>query len=149
MLHPITSLWMVPLFALAKAGISLGGGNVLDLLFRPVSLGIILGLIVGKQLGVTFFSYVVVKLGLADLPEGVSWRHIYGASWLAAIGFTMSLFVASLAFQETELLAQAKAAILVASLIAAVGGYLVLRFVARPLPEDAAAAEGEPLGVEA
>ncbi len=126
-LHPITAFLIVPLFALANAGIPLLGSNVLDLLVTPVSLGIILGLIIGKQVGITLFAFVTVKLGLADLPEGLSWKQIYGASWLGGIGFTMSLFVASLAFGNAPLLAQAKLAILVASLIAGLGGFLVLR----------------------
>ena len=130
-LHPITSFIIVPLFALANAGVPLGGANPLDMLISPVGLGIITGLLIGKQLGITLATFLTVKLGLAELPEGVGWVHVYGASWLGAIGFTMSLFVASLAFRNSELQAQAKLAILLASLIAGVGGYLVLRLASR------------------
>ena len=137
-LHPITSFIIVPLFALANAGVPLGGTNPFDLLLSPVSLGIIAGLLIGKQLGITLFTLLTVKLDLAELPEGVRWWHVYGASWLGAIGFTMSLFVASLAFRNSELQAQAKLAILLASLIAGVGGYLVLRLASRkPATESA------------
>ncbi|MCB0235163.1 MAG: Na+/H+ antiporter NhaA, partial [Anaerolineae bacterium] len=102
-----------------------------DTLLSPVGLGIIFGLVVGKQLGIMLFSWAAVRAGVADLPEGVSWRHIWGASWLAGIGFTMALFIDSLAFDgEPALLNSAKVAILVASLISGVVGYLILRTTA-------------------
>ncbi len=114
----------------------LGGANPLDLLISPVSLGIVAGLLIGKQLGVTLASFLTVKLGLAELPDGIAWKHISGASWLGAIGFTMSLFVASLAFRNSDLLAQAKLASLFTSLIAGLGGYLVLRLASRQSATD-------------
>jgi NhaA family Na+:H+ antiporter len=86
--------------------------------------------VLGKQLGVTLGAWLAVRSGVADLPEGVRWRHIYGAGWLAGIGFTMSLFVADLAFadsSEAALLTAAKLGILGASIIAGVGGWLILR----------------------
>ena len=116
----------MPLFALANAGVSLSG-NFIDALTHPVPLGIALGLIVGKQVGITLFSWLAVKTDLARLPEGVSWRQIYGASWLGGIGFTMSLFIANLAFGESSLLPLAKLGILSASLLAGIAGWLILR----------------------
>jgi NhaA family Na+:H+ antiporter len=117
---------IMPIFALANAGVALGG-DFLAAITSPISLGIIFGLIVGKQIGITLFSWLVVKSRLADLPEGVGWRHIYGVSWLAGIGFTMSLFISSLAFGDSPMLETAKFGILFASLIAGIGGFFMLR----------------------
>jgi NhaA family Na+:H+ antiporter len=127
-LLPWVTFLILPIFALGNAGVPLGG-DVLSALASPLSLGIILGLVLGKQVGITLFSWIAVKVGLAALPEGVTWRHIYGTSWLAGIGFTMSLFIAMLAFGEGQALTDAKTAILVASLIAGVIGYLLLRSI--------------------
>ncbi len=125
--HPIL-VWMVlPLFAFFNAGVQFSG-RFFDALFHPVSLGIILGLVIGKQLGITLFAWLAVRIGQATLPEGVNWRLVYGASWLAGIGFTMSLFVAGLAFSDATLVSIAKVGILAGSLICGVFGYLLLRF---------------------
>jgi NhaA family Na+:H+ antiporter len=124
-LNPWVAYLVVPVFALANAGVSLSG-NLVEALTQPVSLGIILGLLVGKSLGITLFSWLAVKIGIADLPYGVSWRQLFAASWLAAIGFTMSLFIASSAFQDPALLALAKADILFASVLAAAIGFLLI-----------------------
>ncbi len=125
-LQPWVTLGVMPVFALANAGVDLSG-DVLEALTHPVALGIALGLMVGKQLGITVFSWVAVKANLASLPEGVGWRHIYGASWLGGIGFTMSLFIAGLAFGESSLLPLAKVGILSASVLAGIAGWLILR----------------------
>jgi NhaA family Na+:H+ antiporter len=117
---------IVPLFALANAGVSVRG-DLVDMLLEPVTLGVLVGLVVGKQVGITLAAYAVVRLGLASLPDGVGWRHIYGVAWLGGIGFTMSLFIAGLAFGEGPMLAFAKVGILAASVVAGLGGYLVLR----------------------
>jgi NhaA family Na+:H+ antiporter len=117
---------IVPLFALANAGVTVRG-DLVAMLAEPVTLGVIIGLVVGKQIGITLAAYVVVRLGLASLPDGVRWWHIYGVAWLGGIGFTMSLFIAALAFGESPLLASAKVGILAASIVAGVGGCLVLR----------------------
>jgi NhaA family Na+:H+ antiporter len=127
-LHPWVAFAIVPLFALANAGVRIEGdfGTALG---NRATLGVILGLVLGKQLGVTLAARLAVRSGVTELPEGVSWRHIYGSGWLAGIGFTMSLFVADLAFAdpgEAALLTAAKLGILVASLIAGVGGWLLL-----------------------
>jgi NhaA family Na+:H+ antiporter len=125
-LHTAVAFVIVPLFALANAGVSLQGVT-LSLLSHPVFLGIVIGLVLGKQLGVFFASFLSVKTSMASLPEDVRWRHVYGAGWLGGIGFTMSIFISDLAFQGSELLPICKLAILCASLISAIGGWIVLK----------------------
>ncbi|HEX2181334.1 MAG TPA: Na+/H+ antiporter NhaA [Rubrobacteraceae bacterium] len=125
-LHPWVAFAVVPLFALANAGVPLGG-TIAGALTNPVVLGIVLGLVIGKQLGVTLFAWLAVKSGAAELPAGIGWRHVYGASWLAGIGFTMSLFITDLAFSDAALVEAAKLGILAASLLAGVAGWTILR----------------------
>ena len=127
-LHPWVAFAIMPLFALANAGVRIEG-DLGVALGNCVTLGVMLGLVLGKQLGVTLGAWLAMRSGLTDLPEGVSWRHIYGAGWLAGIGFTMALFVADLAYAdpgEAGLLTAAKLGILVASLIAGVCGWVIL-----------------------
>ena len=140
-LHPWVSFLIMPVFALANAGVALGGsgGGGLN---GPVPLGIVLGLVLGKPLGVTLFAWMAVRSGLAAMPAGVTWRHIHGAGWLGGIGFTMALFIAGLAFADPSALAQAKLGILCASLLAGVVGYLLLRGSGSAAPEPPA--EGTP-----
>jgi NhaA family Na+:H+ antiporter len=127
-LHPWVAYLIVPLFALSNAGVPIGG-DLAATASEPVVLAVLLGLVIGKQIGITLAAWLVVRAGLAALPEGVTWRHIYGAAWLGGIGFTMSLFVAELAFGDGQALDLAKVGILVASVVAGVGGYLLLRSV--------------------
>jgi Na+:H+ antiporter, NhaA family len=124
-LHPVTAYFILPLFALANAGVHIEG-NILDMLFHPVALGIITGLVLGKVIGISLFSRLMVKLKLAVLPEGVTWKHIYGAGLLAGIGFTMSIFISGLAFVQEELQQIAKIGIFGASVISAIAGLIVL-----------------------
>jgi NhaA family Na+:H+ antiporter len=138
LLHPWVAFLIVPLFALANAGVDLGG-NLSTALSSNVALGIIVGLIVGKQVGITGFTFLMVRSGYTTLPIGVTWRHIYGVSWLAGIGFTMSLFIADLAFRSQVLLDTAKVGILGASIIAGSVGWLLLRRLASNTLEDAPA----------
>lgn len=133
-LHPMVVFFIMPLFALANAGVNWSSG--LDTLTNSLTLGVVLGLIFGKQIGITLFSWASVKMGLSALPAGVTWRHVYGVSWLGGIGFTMSLFIAELAFRTNGNLEMAKVGILTASLIAGIGGYLLLRG-APSIEEDA------------
>lgn len=140
-LSPYVLYVIVPLFAFANAGVVLTGmqpSAVLD----PVPLGVALGLIVGKQLGVFATTWLMVKSGMARLPYGVTWIHIYGLSCLAGIGFTMSLFIGSLSFSDPALMNEVRLGVLIGSGISAVVGYLVLRAATRP--EDAPV-EGEAL----
>lgn len=126
-LHPWAIYLIMPIFAFANAGIELNG-NFGEIFEYPSVWGIMAGLIIGKQLGVFGFSWVAVKLGLATLPLNTSWKGLYGASCLAGIGFTMSIFIASLAFKDMpEILVSSKFAILLASSIMGIVGYTYLR----------------------
>ena len=125
-LYPWVSFLILPIFALANAGVVLSDG-VTTAMTSPITLGIIIGLILGKSIGITLFSWIVVKLNIAQMAEGVGWRQIYGAAWLGGIGFTMSLFIAGLAFTTPDLLLLAKVGILAGSFIAAIVGSLILR----------------------
>lgn len=124
-LHPWAVLVVVPLFAFFNAGIAIDG-DIFAMFFTPVSLGVAGGLFLGKQLGVLGVAWLAVRLGLGQLPAGVSWGQIYGAALLAGIGFTMSLFVASLAFFDVALIVSAKMAILIGSLLSAVAGLVAI-----------------------
>ncbi|MDP9378626.1 MAG: Na+/H+ antiporter NhaA [Chloroflexota bacterium] len=129
-LHPWVAFGIVPLFALANAGVALGG-DLGAALTEPVTLGVIAGLVLGKQVGITLFAWLVVRTGVTDLPSDISWRHVYGAGWLAGIGFTMSLFISSLAFGEGPLLNTAKVGILAASLLSGMVGWTIIRTTSR------------------
>jgi Na+:H+ antiporter, NhaA family len=130
-LHPWVVFAIMPLFALANAGVPLGGG-IVEALTRPVALGIVAGLVLGKQLGITLFAWLAVRSGLSELPEGIGWRHVYGVGWLAGIGFTMSLFISDLAFSDGALVEDAKLGIECASLIAGAVGWTILRGASGP-----------------
>jgi len=125
-LHNWVTFAVMPVFALANAGVAVTG-NMGETLSHPVTLGIVLGLLLGKPIGIMVASWVAVKTGMASLPEGVSWSQIHGAGWLGGIGFTMSIFVAGLAFADAALLTMAKLGILTASTCAAVVGTVLLR----------------------
>jgi len=139
-LHGPVAFAILPIFAFANAGISLSG-LTMDSLMEPLPLGIALGLILGKQVGVFGMTWLASKLGMGSLPEGVTWPSLYGLSVLCGIGFTMSLFISSLAFEETSvnLLAVDRLGVLAGTLVAALWGYLVLRKV---LPRQPAADAG-------
>jgi NhaA family Na+:H+ antiporter len=131
-LHPWVTFLIMPLFALANAGVSLSG-DLRKLIAEPITLGVVLGLVLGKPLGVTMASWLAVRMGLATLPENVSWKHIHGAGWLAGIGLTMSLFMTSQAFNGDAQLIAAKLGILIASLCAAgMGSALLIRVRREP-----------------
>jgi NhaA family Na+:H+ antiporter len=125
LLHPISAYLIIPVFALFNAGVRIEG-NIMDMILHPVSLGIIAGLVLGKFIGISIFSHLVIRLKLAVLPEGVSFRDIYGASFLAGIGFTMSIFISDLAFSDPQLIQVAKVGIFTASILSAVLGVFVL-----------------------
>ncbi len=120
-LHPITTYFILPVFALSNAGVRIKG-NLSDLLLHPIAIAIILGLVLGKFIGISLFSRLMVKFKLTTLPEGVSWNQIYGVALLAGIGFTMSIFISELAFSDEAFKQIAKVGIMTASVIAAVLG---------------------------
>ncbi|UAA39979.1 Na+/H+ antiporter NhaA [Paraneptunicella aestuarii] len=128
-LHPSVAFLILPIFALANAGLDLGNISI-NSLMHPVTLGIALGLFVGKQLGVFGLCYLTIKTGLAKLPKDMNLLHLYGISILCGVGFTMSLFIGSLAFEETgnNMLVDERLGILIASLLSSVVGFLVLKF---------------------
>ena len=122
-LSPWVTFGVIPLFAMANAGLDLSAMPFWDVIVQPVTLGVILGLVLGKFLGISSFAWLAVRLGLAKLPGGVKWRHILGAAWLGGIGFTMSLFIAQLAFVgNPALFEEARLGIITASVIAAIIG---------------------------
>jgi NhaA family Na+:H+ antiporter len=128
-LHTAVAFGVLPIFAFANAGISLTGVSW-DYLMHPVPLGILAGLFVGKQVGVFAFCWLGIKAGIARLPEDLSYVHLYGTALLCGVGFTMSLFIGSLAFESTGVnkLFDERLGIIAGSLLSGAGGYLVLRF---------------------
>ena len=125
-LHPYVAFLIMPLFALANSGIMIGA-DFFSAIVNPVSIGVTAGLVLGKFTGILLFCFIMVKLGIAKLPEGGTWKHMTGVALLAGIGFTMSLFISGLAFSRPEYVEQAKYGILIASVLAGILGTLVLR----------------------
>jgi NhaA family Na+:H+ antiporter len=136
-LHPAVAFGILPLFAFANTGISFDGLSW-DSFLRNVPLGIIAGLFIGKQIGVFGFSWVAVKTGIAKLPQGVNWLQLWGVSLLCGIGFTMSLFISSLAFEQVsgEYMVDDRLGILTGSILSGLLGYLVLRAFSRKASQD-------------
>ncbi|WP_415324113.1 Na+/H+ antiporter NhaA [Candidatus Pelagibacter sp. Uisw_127] len=127
-ISPYVAFMIMPIFAFANAGVSLAGLSMLSLL-QPVPLGILLGLFVGKQVGVMIFSFIAVKIGAAQMPDNSSWLSLYGVSVLTGIGFTMSLFVGNLAFAENiQYIDGVKIGVLAGSLLSTLFGYFILLF---------------------
>jgi NhaA family Na+:H+ antiporter len=124
-LHGLVALFVMPLFALANAGITISTESFTQI--HTVAAGTFIGLLLGKFIGVVGFSWLMVKLKWATLPSDIRWKHIIGAGFLAGIGFTMSLFVTNLAFDDPALISQAKFGILIASVVAGTVGYSILR----------------------
>lgn len=129
-MHPLVTYFILPIFALSNAGIHIEG-SVVEMLLHPISLGIIFGLVFGKFIGISILSRIVVKMKWAVLPEGVTWKHIYGVAFLAGIGFTMSIFISDLAFKSEEYKQIAKVGIMAASLISATIGMIWLSSVSK------------------
>jgi len=125
MLHPWVAFVVMPIFALFNAGVALDREAV-GAVFEPLPLGIAAGLAVGKQLGVFGATYLLVRTGAASLPQGVGWGHMYGVACLAGIGFTMSLFIGSLAFPDAAEQSQAKIGVLLGSILSGLGGAVIL-----------------------
>jgi Na+:H+ antiporter, NhaA family len=126
-LHNFSAFVVMPLFAFANAGVRIGG----PLQYVEVTVGVLLGLVIGKPIGIAAAAFVSVKSGIAKLPRGVGWGSLLGYAWLAGIGFTMSLFIAMLAFDDVGPVNAAKSGILAGSLLAGIAGAIVLRIVSR------------------
>jgi NhaA family Na+:H+ antiporter len=130
-LLPWTTFAIVPIFALANAGVQVGLSDLTSTFTEPVTLGVLLGLVVGKPIGIMLFSLLAIRLGVGKQPSGANWAQIFGVAMLGGIGFTVALFVTELAFEPGALADQAKIGILAASAIAGVAGYAYLRAVGR------------------
>lgn len=128
-LHQVVAFGVLPLFAFVNSGIDLSGVGI-DSLLHPVPLGIAAGLLVGKQVGIFLLCFIAIKLGLARLPDGANWGGLYGVSILCGVGFTMSLFVASLAFENTvisqDMIFDERLGIILGSLLSGIMGYIIL-----------------------
>lgn len=131
---------VMPLFAFANAGVQLAGLTWSDL-FAPIPLGIAAGLFLGKQLGIFGAAWLVLRFGLASMPTGLNMRHLYGVALLAGVGFTMSLFIGSLAFDHSDQQNAVRTGVLLGSLASGIAGYLVLRFLAAGSPSAVAASQ--------
>lgn len=144
-LIPWSSFVIVPLFALANAGVDLRNTDLADLVLDRVALGVALGLLVGKTVGITLFSWVMVRFGWGRLPEATRWSQMIGLAMLAGIGFTVSLFITNLAFNDRQLADVARVGILVGSLVSGLLGVLVLRSTkpGSDEPGDQQAVEGQ------
>ncbi len=141
-LHPWVMYGIMPLFAFANAGVVFTPEAMNSLLSHPVSIGVFLGLVLGKVGGITLFSWISERVGLAQLPTGSNWFQVIGAGFLAGIGFTMSLFITALAFEDAALQDLAKMGILFASLIAGITGYFTVRWAAKePIQQPASSIE--------
>ncbi len=125
-LHPWVTFVIIPLFALSNAGVIVNTDFFNDL-DNPVTVGVIAGLVVGKFIGVSIFIFSMVKLKLAKLPVHTTWTHMIGIAMLAGVGFTMSLFITDLAFDNSEMISQAKYGILLASLVSGISGVIILK----------------------
>ena len=131
-IHPWTSYVILPVFALANAGIEFSSGAVQQAASSSVTLGVFGGLVVGKLVGITLFPWVASRLGLVELPRAITWLHVAGVGLVGGIGFTVAIFVTGLAFDDNAIIGNAKMGILAASLVAGLVGYCLLRIAARP-----------------
>lgn len=130
-MHPLVAFVIMPIFALSNGGVTFSG-DVWGQITSPVALGVMAGLLIGKVVGVVGVVHILLRLKIAELPEGMTRRHILGAGFLAAIGFTMSLFISGLAFRNPEHIVEAKLGILTASVFASLVGYFVIRGANKP-----------------
>ncbi|MGI9603546.1 MAG: Na+/H+ antiporter NhaA [Acidimicrobiales bacterium] len=135
MLHPWTSFFIIPVFALANAGIELSNESLSDAATSPVTLGVVLGLVVGKLVGITAFSALTLRLGLSELPRGLHLKHLAGVGAIAGIGFTVSIFITGLAYDDPFIQDEAKIGILVGSILAAIVGSVILWRTLHPVPD--------------
>ena len=125
-LHPWVAFLILPIFAFANAGVNFTGIGIDDLL-QPLTLGIAVGLFLGKQIGVFLATWIGVKSGIARLPENVTWRHVYGVACLTGVGFTMSLFIGSLAFEAADEMNAVRLGVVLGSILSGLFGYVLLK----------------------
>ena len=130
--HPWVSFAILPIFALANAGIGFTSDTLSDAVASPITLGVAVALLVGNPLGVLGMTWLAVRLGIGELPSSIKWRHVLGTGFLAGIGFTVAIFISGIAFDDPALVDQAKVGIFGASIIAGITGYLFLRLVPSP-----------------
>ena len=136
-MHLPSAYLIIPIFALANAGIPIDWSSISEIAAHPVSLGIALGLVAGKLIGIAGFSWVAVKLGLTSLPPGLNFKHIIGVALMGGIGFTMSIFIAELGFaHHAQDLLMAKSGILIGSVLAGVSGFIWLYFTSEKITEE-------------
>jgi NhaA family Na+:H+ antiporter len=128
-LHPWVAFLILPVFAFANAGVNFTGIGIDDLL-QPLTLGIAVGLFLGKQIGVFLATWIGVKSGIARLPENVSWKHVYGVACLTGVGFTMSLFIGSLAFTTADVMNAVRLGVVLGSVLSGLFGYVLLKSAA-------------------
>ena len=126
-MHPFVSFVVMPIFALANAGVSFAGLDASLVFSTQVALGVALGLLLGKPLGILLSTWVLVRFRVARLPEGLTWQRVVGLGFLASIGFTMSMFISTLAFTDDTMLLQAKLGIFGASILGGFIGYRLLK----------------------
>ena len=125
-LHFPVTFFILPLFALANTAITLEG-QISEMLLQPYSIGILCGLFIGKPLGILIFSYIATKIKLCQLPTEINWQHIFGVGILGGIGFTMSIFITLLSFEQTDIINNSKLTILISSTLSSLVGLLVLK----------------------
>lgn len=130
--HPWASYVILPVFALANAGIHFSGIDLGGVLSSGVTVGMVAGLLIGKVVGITLFPWAASLFGLIELPRYVTWAHVVGAGFLGGIGFTVAIFISGLAFSDPQLVLNAQIGIMCASALAGLLGYSILRFVSRP-----------------
>jgi NhaA family Na+:H+ antiporter len=135
-LHPWVAFLILPFFAMGNTGLTFHGIIFSEIASNTVIMGIVFGLVFGKPIGIMLFSYLSVKTGLASLPQGVRWSHIFGGAMLGGIGFTMSLFLADLSFSEPQILNYARIAILTGSVLSAAMGMSYLGFISISAPDE-------------
>jgi len=144
MLHPWSAYVVVPLFGLANAGITLDGDVLADAARSRLSIGVAVALVIGNAVGISGAATIAIRAGLGELPGRVRYGHLLGGAVLAGIGFTISLFIAQLAFDDPHQLAEVKIGILAGALVAAVLGSILLRWLGERLPLCSPGADGPP-----
>ena len=143
-IHPWVSFLILPVFALANAGIIFTSETVSEALSSSVTLGVAAGLLAGKVVGIVGFTWLAVRLHVGTLPSAVNWRHVFGIAWLCGMGFTVSLFVSAIAFDQDSLVDQAKIGVFGASLVAGAAGYFILKMSGGKAPSESEGDGGRP-----